>query len=78
MIRYSLECNKGHAFDGWFRNSDAFDRQVKRHLVTCPDCGSQKIEKSIMAPNVSTKKSADRGEVAPVAAHARPDGAVTA
>ncbi|MEP3668650.1 MAG: DUF1178 family protein, partial [Roseibium sp.] len=25
MIRYSLTCDAGHAFDGWFRNSDDFD-----------------------------------------------------
>lgn len=56
MIHYNLECDNGHGFDGWFRNSDAFDRQVKRGLVDCPECGSTTVQKSIMAPNVTTTK----------------------
>lgn len=65
MIRYSLTCHKAHAFEGWFASSDAFDKQVKRKLVTCPACGSVKVEKALMAPNVVTsrKKAARRPEV---------------
>ena len=25
MIRYSLRCDQGHDFDGWFRSSDGFE-----------------------------------------------------
>ena len=25
MIRYALRCDKGHAFDGWFRSAEGFD-----------------------------------------------------
>ena len=32
MIHYDLQCDKGHAFDGWFSGSDAFDEQQKRGL----------------------------------------------
>ena len=32
MIRYALTCEAGHAFDSWFANSSAFDRQAKRAL----------------------------------------------
>jgi hypothetical protein len=53
MIRYALACEKGHAFESWFQNSAAFDKQVKRGLVTCPVCGSAKVEKAIMAPRVA-------------------------
>ena len=59
MIRYSLQCENGHEFESWFASSDAYDKQVKRKLVTCPACGSAKVEKAIMAPAVAgTKKSA--------------------
>lgn len=55
MIRYDLQCDKGHAFDAWFSNSDAYDQQVKRHLVECVVCGSAKIAKQIMAPGIPAK-----------------------
>jgi hypothetical protein len=52
MIRYALACEAGHAFESWFRTSDDFDTQSKRGLVTCPQCGSTRIEKQIMAPAI--------------------------
>ena len=36
MIRYALACDQGHAFESWFQNSAAYDKQAKRGLVTCP------------------------------------------
>jgi hypothetical protein len=55
MIRYHLRCERGHAFESWFQDSGAYDSQVKRKLVTCPSCGSARIEKAIMAPQVARK-----------------------
>lgn len=55
MIRYNLRCDKGHAFESWFQSSGAYDSQVKRKLVTCPQCGSAKVEKAIMAPQIGRK-----------------------
>ncbi len=63
MIKYQLQCEREHAFEAWFANSAAFDKQAKRKLVTCPECGSTKVEKSIMAPNVGVKGN-KRSEVA--------------
>jgi hypothetical protein len=53
MIRYALNCDQGHTFESWFQNSAAYDKQAKRSLVTCPVCGSAKIEKAIMAPRLA-------------------------
>jgi hypothetical protein len=53
MIRYALNCEHGHAFESWFQNSVAYDKQAKRGLVTCPICSSAKVEKAIMAPRLS-------------------------
>ena len=53
MIRYSLCCEVGHAFESWFNSSAAFDRQSARGLVACPLCGSAKVEKAIMAPKLA-------------------------
>jgi hypothetical protein len=53
MIRYSLACERGHAFESWFANSSAYDKQAKRGLVACPVCGSTKVDKAIMAPRLA-------------------------
>jgi hypothetical protein len=59
MIRYTLNCADGHAFESWFQNSAAFDRQNKRGLVNCPVCGSAKVEKAIMAPRLARADAAE-------------------
>lgn len=55
MIKYSLQCQKGHGFDAWFTNSAACEKQLKRGLVACPSCGGSKVEKTLMAPNISPR-----------------------
>jgi hypothetical protein len=54
MIDYALVCDKGHNFESWFPDSAAYDKQAKRGIVTCPHCGSAKVEKAIMAPRLSS------------------------
>jgi hypothetical protein len=55
MIHYDLICDQGHAFDGWFSNSAAYDEQAGRGLVTCTHCGSARVEKQLMAPGIPAK-----------------------
>ena len=68
MIRYNLRCERGHAFESWFQSSSAYESQEKRKLVNCPSCGSAKVERAIMAPQIVSKKG--RQEPAPVSAPA--------
>jgi len=64
VIRYALVCDANHTFESWFANSAAFDKQVKRGLVSCPLCGSVKVEKAMMAPALgSTRKGRVRRAV---------------
>ena len=56
MIRYNLRCERGHAFESWFQSSQAYETQEKRKLVNCPACGSAKVERAIMAPQIVSKK----------------------
>jgi len=63
MIRYALRCDGDHTFESWFQSSSAYDSQVKRKLVTCPICGSAKVDKAIMAPRIVGKKG--RGRATP-------------
>ncbi len=67
MIRYSLRCERGHAFESWFQSSSAYETQEKRKLVNCPVCGSAKVERAIMAPQIVSKKGRDSAVPAPAA-----------
>jgi hypothetical protein len=69
VIRYALVCERRHEFESWFADSASFDKQAKRGLVTCPACGSAKVEKALMAPSLArAKKGRRREEPAPAAA----------
>jgi len=56
VIVYNLRCRNAHEFEGWFKDSVAFDTQAKGGKVVCPVCNSKKVEKAIMAPAVSGAK----------------------
>ena len=68
MIRYALICDNAHEFESWFSTSASFEEQARRGLVACPVCGSAKVERAIMAPNLART---DRGP-RPVEAAAAP------
>jgi hypothetical protein len=68
MIRYNLRCARGHAFESWFQSSSAYESQEKRKLVSCPSCGSTRVERAIMAPQIVSRKGRD--STAPVPAPA--------
>tara|TARA_X000000368_G_C22934354_1_gene669186 strand:+ start:88 stop:540 length:453 start_codon:yes stop_codon:yes gene_type:complete len=54
MIKYSLTCKDcKNIFNSWFSASCEFDRLKKKNLITCVECNSHKIEKTIMSPNVA-------------------------
>jgi len=61
MIRYDLICDKAHAFDGWFRDSEAYDAQSAAGELQCPVCGSTVIDKQLMTPGIPAKANR-RGE----------------
>jgi len=55
MIHYDLRCGQDHTFDGWFKDSAAFDRLAKRGMLECPHCGDVRIERALMRPAVPRK-----------------------
>jgi hypothetical protein len=65
MIRYALICDRQHDFEGWFRDSAAFDTQAAEGLVLCPRCQSAAVEKQIMSPGVARS---DRASATPMPA----------
>ncbi len=50
MIHYQLRCGGDHAFDGWFRDSAAFEQQAGAGLLSCPVCGAIDVRRGLMAP----------------------------
>jgi hypothetical protein len=81
MIRYALVCDNHHEFESWFASSATYDKQVRRGLVTCPSCGSAKVEKALMTPRLGRSDGSSRHESAsnpaPPPAEAAPDTAAT-
>ena len=57
MIKYSLFCENEHDFEAWFSNSAEYASQDKRALVSCPYCGSTKINKALMTPSIPNRQS---------------------
>jgi len=57
MIRYKLTCkNCDNSFDSWFSSSKEYDKLKKIKHLNCHNCGSIKVEKTLMAPNVMNSK----------------------
>ena len=58
MIKYKLECkNCEIIFDSWFATSKEYEKLKKKNFLVCHNCNSQKVEKTLMAPQlINTKK----------------------
>ena len=58
MIKYKLFCSSCvNDFDSWFGTSKEFEKLKKNKLLSCPNCNSSKIEKSLMSPSIINNKS---------------------
>ena len=61
MIVFNLICSDcDYPFEGWFDSSSEFERQKKRKLVNCPNCDSNNVKKTLVAPNVSKKSNSKK------------------
>jgi hypothetical protein len=76
MIRYALKCIGDHRFEAWFSNSEAYDKQRKRKLVECPECGSHEVAKQIMAPAVRASRKTSAARPGPEAMAAKVAGEI--
>jgi hypothetical protein len=57
MIKYDLKCANGDEFDAWFGSSADYDAQAAKGQIQCPQCGTDHVEKAIMAPAVHTSRA---------------------
>ena len=72
MIRYNLKCEHNHQFESWFQSAEAYQSLASAGLVECPGCGSQKVEKTLMAPGVTTSRRKAPAPAAPPSPEAQP------
>ena len=73
MIIYDLKCEKGHTFEGWFKDRQAWILQNSQKLVSCPVCNSTNVEVApssiaIMGRNSRITGNIQEKEVSPVQA----------
>ena len=58
MIKYKLVCKDCEiTFDSWFASSKEYEKLKKNNFLVCHNCNSQKVQKTLMAPQlISSKK----------------------
>lgn len=56
MIIFDLKCDKGHPFEGWFKDRETFQEQRAGRLVSCPVCGSVEVQLSLSAVSIRSKR----------------------
>lgn len=47
MIVFDLECSKGHVFEAWFNNTQSFEQQQAKKMISCPFCNNTSVRKVI-------------------------------
>ncbi|MDX1738996.1 MAG: DUF1178 family protein [Alphaproteobacteria bacterium] len=60
MISFNLKCDNDHEFEGWFKDSKAFEKQQESGLLECGFCGSKDVHKALSTPNISTSRSQEK------------------
>lgn len=78
MIHYALRCSRRHDFDGWFRDSKAFEAQAADGRLECPVCADRMVERALMTPRVAKRRVAPSPAATDAASVAVPSGEATA
>jgi hypothetical protein len=64
MIAFDLICANGHLFEGWFENSESFEKQKSRNMISCPQCDSSNIKKVLSPISVKSQPRSVPGDSA--------------
>src|SRR5690349_9622371 len=73
MIVFDLLCGGGHRFEGWFGSAKDFASQKKRHLLSCPTCGSASVDRVPSAARINLGAQAPKQPEKPSAPAKTPD-----
>jgi hypothetical protein len=68
MISYDLKCLNGHVFEGWFENEKAFKKQKRKHMISCPVCGSEDVDRTPSTFGIVKQRPQENG-TGPTANH---------
>lgn len=53
MVTLSLECEAGHAFEGWYDSADDYEAALERGELCCPLCDSEFIMRKSSARSLA-------------------------
>lgn len=53
MKVFNLQCEHGHAFEGWFGSEEDYRAQTERGLLACPVCETAAVQRLPSAPRLS-------------------------
>jgi len=62
VIIYDLRCEKGHSFEGWFKDRETWVLQNAQKLVSCPVCNSSKIDIVPSSITIMGRDTRDQGK----------------
>ncbi|MSP10513.1 MAG: DUF1178 family protein [Pelagibacteraceae bacterium] len=64
MIKYKLICKScDTTFDSWFASSKEYEKLKKNKYLNCHECGSIKVEKTLMAPKLFVKRNSPNNKL---------------
>ncbi len=64
MIKYKLICkNCDFKFDSWFASSAEYEKLKIKKFLSCHNCNSKKVEKTLMAPKLMNSSYLRNSEV---------------
>ena len=60
---YNFRCVNGHTFEAMVESLDAFEKQKKAGLFTCPICDTKDVQRVLTAPHIRVgEKAAEKSE----------------
>jgi|TARA_B110000008_G_scaffold242292_1_gene250610 hypothetical protein len=64
MIKYKLACKDCKiTFDSWFASSKEYEKLEKKNFLVCHNCNSQKVRKTLMAPQLINNKNKSKNDL---------------
>src|SRR3977135_4476849 len=73
MIVFDLLFAGGHRFEGWFSSAAEYASQKERHLLSCPTCGSDHVERVPSAPRANLGAEPPKAPRAPAQSAKTPE-----
>ncbi len=59
MIVFDLKCSEGHIFEAWFNNTESFEEQKAKGMISCPYCSDNLVSKVISPVTTKTSSQPD-------------------